>query len=108
MVRGVGKREPARPVGIIDRCFVSFGRGASAAVVTALLVAHGTVDKSAFHGCEALKTISIPEGVQVIGPAAFDYCDALTTVTLPRSLEGQMEGAELTTDRIPGLKVTFT
>ena len=62
-------------------------RGASAAVVTALLGAHGTVEANAFLNCDALKTISIPEGVQTIGGAAFGSCKALETVTLPASVQ---------------------
>ena len=62
-------------------------RGASAAVVTALLGAHGTVEEEAFRGCRALKTISIPEGVQAIGEYAFIGCSALETVTLPASVQ---------------------
>ena len=62
-------------------------RGASAAVVTALLGVHGTVEASAFCMCKALETISIPEGVQSIGKCAFASCAALKAVTLPASLQ---------------------
>ena len=61
--------------------------GASAAVVTALLGAHGIVEASAFRACKALETISIPEPVQAIGNHAFCGCSALETITLPVSLQ---------------------
>ena len=62
-------------------------RGASAAVVTALLGAQGTVEVWAFWECQALKTISIPEPVQAIGGAAFIRCSALETITLSASVQ---------------------
>ena len=62
----------------------------------------------AFNGCSALDTITLPASVQTIGQSAFNNCPALKSITLPRSLKAQMGTADLTTNDIPGLKVTFT
>lgn len=70
-------------------------RGASAAVVTALLVAHGTVEAYAFYMCTALKTISIPEPVEAIGWYAFAGCSALESITLPACVQTMGNGAFL-------------
>ena len=61
--------------------------GASAAVVTALLGAHGTVEAWTFCKCEALKSITIPEPVQAISENAFYGCTALESVTIPASVQ---------------------
>ena len=62
-------------------------RGASAAVVTALLGAHGTVEAHAFRVCETLEYIAIPDCVKVIGRSAFFNCSALKSITLSETLE---------------------
>ena len=43
----------------------------------------------AFYGCSALKSITIPEPVQLqaIGLEAFVSCTALETITLPASVQ---------------------
>ena len=50
----------------------------------------GSVCKSigadAFHGCESLKNINIPDSVTSIGDNAFAGCTGLTSVTIPDSV----------------------
>ena len=41
----------------------------------------------AFYRCEALASVTLPEGVEAIGAQAFDMCAALASVTLPKGLE---------------------
>ena len=40
----------------------------------------------AFYQCDALTSVTIPEGVTSIGWSAFYWCDGLTSITLPNSL----------------------
>ena len=39
------------------------------------------INYKAFYGCDALTSITIPEGVTSIGHSAFDGCSALTSIT---------------------------
>ena len=41
---------------------------------------------SAFHGCQGLTSINIPESVTSIGSSAFFNCTGLTSVTIPESV----------------------
>lgn len=45
-----------------------------------------TVGSGAFYGCTSLATVTVTEGVQVIGAQAFMNCDILETVKLPASV----------------------
>ena len=40
----------------------------------------------AFHYCDGLKSVTIPNSVTSIGESAFIYCDGLTSVTIPNSV----------------------
>ena len=40
----------------------------------------------AFHGCEDLTSITIPDGVTIIGENAFYDCSNLTSITIPDSV----------------------
>ena len=46
-----------------------------------------TIGGYAFHGCNKLTEITIPDSCTSIGDYAFAYCTALESVTLPSSLE---------------------
>jgi len=43
-------------------------------------------DQGAFYGCKNLKTVIIPDGVNLIHNSMFGGCTSLTTVTLPASV----------------------
>ena len=47
-----------------------------------------SIGPGAFHGCENLTSIIIPEGIKTIDSGAFGYCHNLETVSLPESLSG--------------------
>lgn len=51
------------------------------------------VGASAFYCCTALTEISFPAGLKTIGNKAFDYCQSLTSVSLPNSIEQVGSGA---------------
>lgn len=57
---------------------------------------------AAFDGCEALKSIEIPQGVLEIGASAFSNCSSLEQVTLPEGLQTIQESAFA---RATGIKV---
>ena len=44
------------------------------------------VGSSAFYACHSLKTVTLPESVGIISPYAFYYCDKLESVNLPSGL----------------------
>ena len=44
------------------------------------------IGTSAFNGCTALTSVTIPEGVTSIGDSAFKDCTGLTSVTIPDSV----------------------
>ena len=44
------------------------------------------IQKEAFNGCFALRSVSLPESLQSIGDSAFDWCRSLTEITLPEGL----------------------
>ena len=44
------------------------------------------IGKTAFEGCSALASVTIPESVKRIGDSAFSKCTALTSVTLPEGV----------------------
>ena len=41
----------------------------------------------AFHYCEGLEKVSIPNSVRVIGAEAFQNCTGLTSITIPNSVD---------------------
>ena len=45
------------------------------------------IEEGAFHACTSLATITLPEGVKIIGDYVFSYCTSLTTIVLPQSVE---------------------
>ena len=46
-----------------------------------------TIGSSAFNGCTALQSVAFPEGLQAIGQYAFQSCYALQSITLPQGLQ---------------------
>ena len=46
-----------------------------------------TLSSSAFYGCSALETVSLPDTVTTIGAASFQKCSSLTSITIPASVE---------------------
>ena len=45
-----------------------------------------SIGDSAFHDCNSLTSITIPDGVTSIGDWAFCECDSLTSITIPNSV----------------------
>jgi len=45
-----------------------------------------SIGKSAFSGCSALTSISIPNSVTTIGSHAFSVCTSLTSITIPENV----------------------
>ena len=53
----------------------------------------GTLNYGAFRECTALKTITLPEGIETIGAMAFRGCTALQSVRFPNTLTNLGMGA---------------
>ena len=68
-------------------CILSYAGEETDVVVPESLDGHpvSTVGISAFQGMK-IKTLTLPEGIRVIGDSAFEGCDLLRSVTLPESL----------------------
>lgn len=47
----------------------------------------------AFDGCQYVKQILLPEGLETIGEDAFNNCEAITSLTLPSTLKSIGKGA---------------
>ena len=45
------------------------------------------IGEYAFQSCNALQSVTLPEGLQTIGSAAFSYCNALQSITFPKGLQ---------------------
>lgn len=45
------------------------------------------IGADAFHNCERLKTVVLPETLREIGDGAFSFCQALTEIHIPASVE---------------------
>ena len=50
------------------------------------LVEKYEIAERAFYNCTALKSVTIPESVTVIGDNAFTYCEGLTSIIIPDSV----------------------
>ena len=46
-----------------------------------------SIDEAVFEGCEELTSLTIGNGVTVIGSGAFGQCIGLTSITIPDSVE---------------------
>lgn len=44
------------------------------------------IGEKAFYGCEGLKSITLPKGLENIGPEAFAECKDLTTIIFPKEM----------------------
>ena len=55
---------------------------------------HDDRGHSAFTNCDKLKSIVIPDGIEIIGSYSFEMCDNLTSATIPNSVI-RIEIAEL-------------
>jgi hypothetical protein len=45
------------------------------------------IGMGAFFGCDALKDVHIPEGTEIIGVSAFDLCNSITSINIPASVK---------------------
>ncbi|GHT53908.1 T9SS C-terminal target domain-containing protein [Bacteroidia bacterium] len=61
----------------------------------------------AFHSCDALTALTIPDGVGYIGDAAFWACSGLTTVTIPESVTTIGSFAFSNCDKLESLTVKW-
>ena len=52
-----------------------------------------TIGEWAFHRCDSLTSVTIPNSITTIGVYAFAYCDSLTSVTIPDSVTTIGNGA---------------
>lgn len=46
-----------------------------------------SIGDNAFHGCNNLTSIDIPNSVTSIGEGAFNFCNSLTSITIPDNVE---------------------
>ena len=51
------------------------------------------VDEDAFFGCHGLKELRLGRGIKKIGKDAFSWCDSLKSVVIPGSVKVVGEGA---------------
>jgi hypothetical protein len=63
------------------------------------------IDSGAFYSVSALRKVTLPEGLEVIGDFAFAFCAQLETVVLPASLttigKGAFQGSAINALNIP-------
>ena len=62
------------------------------------------INSSAFYGCYALTSVTIPEGVTSFGGDAFEQCSSLTSVTIPGRLLQQGKMSSYFPDRYQFLR----
>ena len=62
--------------------------------ITACNIHEGTkvIYYAAFSGCDALESVSIPDGVPSLGDYAFENCSSLAELTVPDSVTSIGEG----------------
>lgn len=44
------------------------------------------IESTAFHKCEGLTSVKLPESLTILNHNVFSYCKNLTSITLPQSL----------------------
>lgn len=77
------------------------------ASLKAVSVTGGTaIAAGAFKNCQHLQTVSVGEGIKIIGADAFSGCIALTEISLPASLETINSSAFYCCDRLKGVYIT--
>ena len=78
----------SRPNGIIYIGNILYKYKGTMPKGTTIKVKEGTtkIAGDAFHGCEGLESIEIPNSVTSIGDNAFQNCSGLTSVTIPNSV----------------------
>lgn len=74
---------------IPEWAFSTFSSLEEATIATGI----GSIDPSAFNGCDKLIEISLPEGMSTIGEWAFSDCSGLSKVMLPKSMISIGNGA---------------
>ena len=75
----------------VGNCLIETGSNTLiAGCKNSVIPADGSVTSiggSAFHGCEGLTSINIPDSVTSIGNSAFQICRGLTSITIPDSVK---------------------
>ena len=64
------------------------------------------IAEGAFHRCERLKSVVIPNGITTIGTAAFSWCASLENVEIPNSVTAIELGAFAWCSRLTSVKLS--
>ena len=73
-----------------------------------LITAIGSPDDlwgSVFSSCESLKSVDIPNSVEIIGESAFSWCDSLASVDIPASVDRIGDGAFMICSSLETVKI---
>lgn len=70
----------------IDEFDVVFGGEVPASLKAVVITGGGGVSAGAFKDCGHITSVTLPEGMSVIGYAAFENCVSLTHITIPGSV----------------------
>ena len=71
---------------IVDEIGISAFYGCTALTSVSIPNSVTTISSSAFYGCTALTSVSIPNSVTTISNSAFGGCTALTAISIPNSV----------------------
>lgn len=59
--------------------------------ITEIVIPEGVKELSGFANCETLKTITLPDSIEILGRGAFENCTALEVANLPANLKYIMQ-----------------
>lgn len=55
--------------------------------ITEIVIPEGVKELTGFANCKTLKTITLPDSIEILGANAFSYCTALEVANLPANLK---------------------